>query len=660
MNARAHARFRPLGRISATACVALFGLGLIAGAARAQGYSESDDLPARVGRVADLGGVVHHAPEDRASDWTPIGLNHPVTTGDNLWVGEGGRAEIDVGAGQIRLGGETNVHVSRLDDRAIAFFVAQGRAILRLRVLDPGEVARVDTPNTQITILRPGLYRVDVAPERTVLVVREGEATLPAPGGFQQVLPGQTAVAAGLDPARLSVHHGLATDGFDTWSANRDRRYERSRSATYVSPQMVGYADLDEYGRWESDTVYGAVWYPSLVDAGWAPYRAGHWTWVRGWGWTWVDDARWGYAPSHYGRWVYTGGRWGWCPGGYVARPYWAPAMVGWIGGAGWGLSLTAGAPVYGWVPLAWGEPFRPWWNNCSTRCWTWYNRPYAVRVTERPTSPPTRYENIRHPGGVTAVPGAAFTGAKPVREHLVAVRAESISGAPLLASAPGLARPEIRHVPGVKPGTGGVPPPASTFYATGRPGGATKPGAGPATSAAGTPMPGSMPGAVKPAPAGAVMSSPYPGSTKPAPVETMQGGGSVPRPIGGGQPVVRDTARSAPGSAASGASTGSAAPTGTPPVSIQGGYKPSPAGAPVTRSGSTGGGSGSGSATGGGTPAPRAIPAPVQPAAPAVVHAPAPKPSVQETVRREAPRAHERDGGRPDGGRNEKPGSSR
>ena len=282
------------------------------------------------------------------------------------------------------------------------------------------------------------------------------------------------------------------------------------------------------------------------------------------------------------------------------------------------------------------------------------------MRVTERPTSPPTRYENIRHPGGVTAVPGAAFTGAKPVREHLVAVRAESISGAPLLASAPGLARPEIRHVPGVKPGTGGVPPPASTFYATGRPGGATKPGAGPATSAAGTPMPGSMPGAVKPAPAGAVMSSPYPGSTKPAPVETMQGGGSVPRPIGGGQPVVRDTARSAPGSAASGASTGSAAPTGTPPVSIQGGYKPSPAGAPVTRSGSTGGGSGSGSATGGGTPAPRAIPAPVQPAAPAVVHAPAPKPSVQETVRREAPRAHERDGGRPDGGRNEKPGSSR
>jgi hypothetical protein len=39
--------------------------------------------------------------------------------------------------------------MARLDDRTVALFVAQGRAIVRLRVLEPGEVARVDTPNTQ-------------------------------------------------------------------------------------------------------------------------------------------------------------------------------------------------------------------------------------------------------------------------------------------------------------------------------------------------------------------------------------------------------------------------------------------------------------------------------------------------------------------------------
>ena len=31
--------------------------------------------------------------------------------------------------------------------------------------------------------------------------------------------------------------------------------------------------------------------------------RDGHWAWVEPWGWTWVDDAPWGFAVSHYGRW---------------------------------------------------------------------------------------------------------------------------------------------------------------------------------------------------------------------------------------------------------------------------------------------------------------------------------------------------------------------
>jgi len=29
--------------------------------------------------------------------WAAIGLNYPITNGDNLWVGNNGRAEIDFG-----------------------------------------------------------------------------------------------------------------------------------------------------------------------------------------------------------------------------------------------------------------------------------------------------------------------------------------------------------------------------------------------------------------------------------------------------------------------------------------------------------------------------------------------------------------------------------
>jgi hypothetical protein len=432
-------------------------------------HAQDEDLPTRVGRVASFGGDVFLAPQEDATDWTAIGLNQPITTGDNLWVATDGRAEIDYGGGQLRLAGDTNVHVSRLDERELSLFVAQGRAILRVRVLEAGDVAYVDTPNTQLRLTRPGLYRVDVDPDRetTSLIVRQGEAAIALASGAQQALPGQTVTVAGIGAADADVVNGAGVDGFDTWSAERDRNYERSRSATYVSPQMVGYADLDPYGSWETSSTYGPVWYPTVVADDWAPYRFGRWAWVRGFGYAWVDDAPWGYAPSHYGRWVHVGGRWGWCPGRYVVRPVWSPAFVAWYGGPSWSVSASLGAPVYGWVPLAWGEPFQPWWGRCSHSCWTRYNRPYAVNVAERPRHPRHDYANLRVPGALTAVPGAALAGSRPVAANRV--RLQAASPPPVLGAAPPI-KPLQVAAPRVQPGLRGAPPPASTMYQAARP----------------------------------------------------------------------------------------------------------------------------------------------------------------------------------------------
>jgi hypothetical protein len=428
-----------------------------------------EDLPGRVGRVADLAGELFLAPQDKPDQWAAIGINYPVASGDNLWAGNDGRAEVDFGAGQFRLAGNSNVHLSRLDDRQFALFVAQGLVQVRVRVLDPGETARIDTPNAQIVLTRPGSYRVEVSDDRehTQVVVREGEANVLTSVAVQQVLPGQTANVDGTDPQYAAVRNGIGADGFDAWVANRERHYGRGAYASYVSPQMVGAADLDQYGTWTQTPDYGAVWYPTAVAADWAPYRDGYWTDVGPWGPTWVDAAPWGYAPFHYGRWAYIGGRWGWFPGRYVARPLWAPALVGWAGGAGWGVSVGVGAPVYGWVPLAWGEPYRPWWGRCSQGCWDRYNRPYAVNVAVvRPNSPlPVRYANWNAPGGISAMSGPALIARKPVYSNLVAVPSNMASTAPVLASAP-LIRAEPGRIPVRRPGEG-APPPASTFYPT-------------------------------------------------------------------------------------------------------------------------------------------------------------------------------------------------
>ena len=424
-----------------------------------------DDLPGRVGRVANVQGTLYHAPEESTGDWAEIGLNYPIAQGDNLWADHDGRAEIDYGGGQFRLAGDANLHVSRLDDRQLALFIATGRVIVRVRVLEPDDSVRIDTPASQVALTRPGLYRIDVAPDSpyTTVIVREGEAQVATPSGTAQVLPGQTASSTGVEGEDADIRDGGGIDAFDAWSAARDRVYEAPRQNAYVSRQMIGQADLDAYGTWQAYPEYGAVWFPTSVEPDWAPYRFGHWTWLSGWGYTWVDQAPWGYAPFHYGRWAHIGGRWGWCPGTFVARPAWAPALVAWYGGAGWTHAGSPGGPVYGWVPLGWREPFMPWSGRCTNRCWTRYNRPYAVNLAERRDAPPTQYANWRVPGGITAVSGTALAGGKPV-----AINRVPISSGAAFTPSPLTRPPAIKPVTPVRPAVraeSGVPAPASTLY---------------------------------------------------------------------------------------------------------------------------------------------------------------------------------------------------
>ncbi len=86
--------------------------------------------------------------------------------------------------------------------------------------------------------------------------------------------------------------------------------------------------------RGASSRTWATCGHRAEVPAGWAPYRNGHWAWIDPWGWTWVDDAPWGFAPFHYGRWTVVDDRWGWVPGPVRQRAVYAPALVAFIGGA--------------------------------------------------------------------------------------------------------------------------------------------------------------------------------------------------------------------------------------------------------------------------------------------------------------------------------------
>jgi hypothetical protein len=155
------------------------------------------------------------------------------------------------------------------------------------------------------------------------------------------------------------------------------------------------------------------VWYPQVTVADWAPYRYGHWAWIAPWGWTWIDDARWGFAPFHYGRWTMIGTRWCWVPGPIGPRPVYAPALVGFVGGDGGGLSV-ASSPGIAWYPLAPGEVWRPFFRAS----------PVYVRNVNRYVVTDSRLYNTGTPrfmyrtDAVTAVRIDDFHRGRPVQQH--------------------------------------------------------------------------------------------------------------------------------------------------------------------------------------------------------------------------------------------------
>lgn len=316
----------------------------------------------RVARASYTSGQVwmRHGTEQ---EWMQLVINYPLTSGDQLWTDAGARTEVRLGSAALRLGEQTGLNVDGLESDGVRLTLAQGTLGMNVKSLDANDHLTVSTGLGTVDIMRVGSYRLDIDSAGTDLevTVRSGAVVVTAASGTFQVNAGQTARVTGQPNPSQDIHEAPGFDAFDSWNADRDRLENTSGSSQYVSTYMTGYEDLDRYGSWQQTPDYGAVWVPAAVAPGWAPYRFGYWAWVSPWGWTWIDQAPWGFAPFHYGRWAYWGGRWVWAPGVRVVRPVYAPALVAFVGGNGWSVSAGFG-PGGGvaWFPLAPGEPWVP------------------------------------------------------------------------------------------------------------------------------------------------------------------------------------------------------------------------------------------------------------------------------------------------------------
>jgi len=167
------------------------------------------------------------------------------------------------------------------------------------------------------------------------------------PGDAAQPSAPPAAARASVAPAASEMPappSGEVAIGDDDAPASGD---DTAESGSYSDTDPAALSDfrstLEPYGTWSDDPTYGTVWVPSesVVGDDFTPYvSAGHWAYDSDY--AWVSDYDWGWAPFHYGRWVYASGPgWEWIPG----RTY-AGAWVSWRYGVDdWG--------YVGWAPLA-------------------------------------------------------------------------------------------------------------------------------------------------------------------------------------------------------------------------------------------------------------------------------------------------------------------
>ncbi len=414
--------------------------------------AQDEDPPSRVARLNYVqGSVSYQVSGDQ--NWVQADLNRPLTTGDNLWVDQDSRGELHVGSTAIRMSSQTGISFLTLDDRTVQLQLAQGTIEVHLRRLAPGEAFEIDTPNLALTLTRSGEYRMETDPNgaSTVIVVREGEGEVTGGGESWDLVSGQQYTLQGTDQLTYDASPAPDFDDFENWCQSRDDRENQSASAKYVSRDVDGYYDLDDYGDWSTDPDYGAIWVPRGVAVGWAPYQLGHWVYVAPWGWTWVDDEPWGFAPFHYGRWAFVGGYWGWVPGPVVVRPVYAPALVAFVGGGGFSFSVAFGGGFSGvaWFPLGPRDVYVPGYH-CSARYVQTINvtntrvvnvtqvtNVYNNAVINHNTAYVNNYTYARNERAVTAVSRDTFVNARPVSKAVVHVTAAQLQAARPVDTAP-------------------------------------------------------------------------------------------------------------------------------------------------------------------------------------------------------------------------------
>jgi Family of unknown function (DUF6600)/FecR protein len=299
-------------------------------------------------RISLMEGDVQIKTQD-SEDWGYASINGPIEEGDQLWVPDGGRLELQLNTGTyIRLDQDSAIEILSMDKNSSQFYLSQGHAYINDNAPE-GNVIQVDTPHASTRAFSRAVFRIDIPDEYTDVAVYSGYVETENQVGKTTINAGEM-LSLGQDTNGEVAPMGQP-DEWEQWNTERNDRIFAGRAASsgYLPSELREYSyDFDSYGKWMEVPEYGRCWTPATTAGeSWAPYREGRWMWRDG-DYVWVAYEPWGWAPYHYGRWAFAANiGWCWVPPA-AGAVYWGPGYVGWV----------RTEDYVAWVPLAPGETY--------------------------------------------------------------------------------------------------------------------------------------------------------------------------------------------------------------------------------------------------------------------------------------------------------------
>src|SRR4030042_210962 len=159
-----------------------------------------------------------------AGDWGFASTNTPLAEGDQVWIPQGGRAELQLNTGTyVRLDQNSALQILSMDKDSSQFYLSQGNAYFYYDA-PRGSVIQVDTPDASPRAFDRAIFRIDMSDQYqyTDVAVYKGYVETENEVGKTRINAGQM-VSLG-----QNTNGELAPMGpSDDWKTGKKTRKER-------------------------------------------------------------------------------------------------------------------------------------------------------------------------------------------------------------------------------------------------------------------------------------------------------------------------------------------------------------------------------------------------------------------------------------------------